>query len=61
MYDADFMARRPSIGDMSLSANGGITYQYYTGVLLWKFGRCAFDQRPQCLELTLSLTFHIDR
>lgn len=39
MYDADFTARRPSIGDMSLSANGGITYQYYTGTPLWRFGR----------------------
>jgi hypothetical protein len=38
MYDADFTARRPSIGDLSLSANGGITYQHYTGVPLWSFG-----------------------
>ena len=38
IYDADFTARRPDIGDMSLSARGGITYQYYSGSVLWRFG-----------------------
>jgi beta-D-xylosidase 4 len=38
MYDDDFTTRRPSIGDMSLSGQGGITYQYYQGVPLWPFG-----------------------
>jgi hypothetical protein len=36
--DADFVARRPDIGDMSLSNSGGITYQYYRGAPLWPFG-----------------------
>jgi hypothetical protein len=31
MYDEDFTSRRPSIGDMSLSGQGGLTYQYYQG------------------------------
>lgn len=38
IYNTDFTNRRPDIGDMSLSANGGITYQYYTGKPLWPFG-----------------------
>eukprot|EP00656_Telonema_subtile_P016917 TRINITY_DN18976_c0_g1_i1.p1 TRINITY_DN18976_c0_g1~~TRINITY_DN18976_c0_g1_i1.p1 ORF type:complete len:703 (+),score=112.32 TRINITY_DN18976_c0_g1_i1:153-2261(+) len=38
IYDDDFTTRRPDIGDMSLSANGGITYQYYQGTPLWPFG-----------------------
>ena len=38
MYDASFTRRRPNIGDMSLSANGGITYQYFDGTPLWPFG-----------------------
>jgi hypothetical protein len=38
MYDADFTSRRPNIGDMSLSVDGGITYQFYDGVPLWPFG-----------------------
>ena len=37
-YDADFVSRRPNIGDMSLSGGGGLTYQYYDGVPLWPFG-----------------------
>ena len=37
-YDADFVSRRPNIGDMSLSGSGGLTYQYYDGVPLWPFG-----------------------
>ena len=38
VYDDDFAARRPDIGDMSLSGSGGITYQYYGGAPLWPFG-----------------------
>ena len=38
MYDDDFASRRPSIGDMDLRANGGLTYMHYTGTPLWPFG-----------------------
>jgi beta-glucosidase-like glycosyl hydrolase len=37
-YDDDFTNRRPSIGDMSLSSSGGITYMHYDGTPLWPFG-----------------------
>eukprot|EP00484_Ammonia_sp_Unknown_P005082 CAMPEP_0197074090 /NCGR_PEP_ID=MMETSP1384-20130603/210934_1 /TAXON_ID=29189 /ORGANISM="Ammonia sp." /LENGTH=946 /DNA_ID=CAMNT_0042512931 /DNA_START=16 /DNA_END=2857 /DNA_ORIENTATION=- len=38
IYDASFMQSRPSIMDMSLRNNGGITYRYYTGTPLYPFG-----------------------
>jgi len=37
-YGEDFITRRPSIELMSLNENGGITYQYYEGEVLWPFG-----------------------
>ena len=38
IYDGSFMKSRPSIMDMSLRNNGGITYRYYTGDALYSFG-----------------------
>eukprot|EP01084_Bolivina_argentea_P034812 64482_1 len=38
VYDVSLTINRPSIMDMSLRNNGGITYRYYTGTPLYKFG-----------------------
>eukprot|EP01084_Bolivina_argentea_P219691 372544_1 len=36
--DKSFLTSRPTIMDMSLRNNGGITYRYYTGKPLYPFG-----------------------
>ena len=38
IYDVSLIKSRPSIGDMNLRNNGGITYRYYTGNPLFEFG-----------------------
>eukprot|EP01084_Bolivina_argentea_P243621 408372_1 len=38
LYDKSFLTDRPSIMDMSLRDNGGITYRYYTGTPVYNFG-----------------------
>jgi len=38
IYDSSLTTARPSIGNMDLRANGGITYLYYTGTPLYQFG-----------------------
>ncbi len=38
IYDKSFLTTRPTIMDMSLRNNGGITYRYYNGNPLYSFG-----------------------
>ena len=38
VYDASLLEARPSMMDMSLRANGGITYRYYEGEAVYPFG-----------------------
>eukprot|EP01084_Bolivina_argentea_P243622 408373_1 len=38
IYDESILRTRPSIMDMSLRDNGGITYRYYTGTPVYNFG-----------------------
>ena len=38
IYDKSFLTSRPSIMDMNLRDNGGITYRYYTGTPVYPFG-----------------------
>eukprot|EP01084_Bolivina_argentea_P317682 550834_1 len=38
IYDKSLLTSRPSIMDMSLRNNGGITYRYYTGTPVYPFG-----------------------
>ena len=38
IYDVSLIKNRPTIGDMNLRNNGGITYRYYQGTPLYWFG-----------------------
>ena len=38
IYDKSFLTSPPSIMDMNLRNNGGITYRYYTGTPVYSFG-----------------------